>query len=232
MILHSQSSHVPRTRCAIQSFLHRKNNSCSCSPVEFRRESIAANEKACGFTRNANTQLDFGEDLLFIVAPVPSVIDSRTSRFLSTICIKPNPKRPEDKMTAMATFGKCFGFDAAEAKLDIFVFIELNAFTVFVMGSDMVSNSEEYAVGGFVLTSIFNGPQVSALSVRMRFGCGLSWEVVLRCFMFYAENTGKHSNIINFFYIFNFENILSHNLARAENTRKHPKIKRCPLLQE
>jgi hypothetical protein len=50
--------------------------------------------------------------------------------------------------------------------------------------------------------------------------------------MFYAENTGKHSNIINFFYIFNFENILSHNLARAENTRKHPKIKRCPLLQE
>ena len=189
MILHSQSSHVPRTRCAIQSFLHRKNNSCSCSPVEFRRESIAANEKACGFTRNANTQLDFGEDLLFIVAPVPSVIDSRTSRFLSTICIKPNPKRPEDKMTAMATFGKCFGFDAAEAKLDIFVFIELNAFTVFVMGSDMVSNSEEYAVGGFVLTSIFNGPQVSALSVRMRFGCGLSWEVVLT--MFYVL-CGKH----------------------------------------
>jgi len=122
-------------------------------------------------------------------------------------------------MTAMATFGKCFGFDAAEAKLDIFVFIELNAFTVFVMGSDMVSNSEEYAVGGFVLTSIFNGPQVSALSVRMRFGCGLSWEVVLRCFMFSAENTGKHSNIINFFYIFNFENILSHNSA-AQKTRE------------
>jgi len=77
-------------------------------------------------------------------------VHALTSLFWFTICIKPTPRRTEDRMMEAATCGKYFGLDATVAKLAIFAFIEvwaeLIAFTVFVTGSDMVCIERDFCV--------------------------------------------------------------------------------------